>query len=196
MKIGLFFGSFNPIHVGHLIMASHMVQHTNLDKIWFVVTPQNPHKTKDSLLDDRQRLHLVRLAIEDNINFEASDIEFHLPQPNYTVNTLVHLREKYPDKQFALIMGEDNLCTLHKWKNYEEILKHHQIVVYPRMQEDNTKEPKEEVMNSGQIVECEAPVIKISASYVRDLISAGLSAEYVLPPAVLQYVEEMHFYEK
>lgn len=193
-RVGLFFGSFNPIHVGHLIMANHILQHSNLDKIWFVVTPQNPHKSKETLLDDRQRLHLVNLAIEDNYNFQASDVEFHLPQPNYTVNTLVHLREKHPDMVFSLIMGEDNLCTLHKWKNYQEIIRHHEIVVYPRMNDDG-KEPKAEVMDHASIHFCDAPVIKISASYVRDLIQSNRTPKYVLPAAVLQYIEEMHFYE-
>ena len=133
MKIGLYFGTFNPIHVGHLIIANHMAEHSDLDQVWMVVTPHNPHKKKSSLLDDFHRLHMVHLATEGFSKIKPSDIEFKLPQPNYTVNTLVHLEEKYPTHTFSLIMGEDNLKSLHKWKNYEVILQNHDIYVYPRI---------------------------------------------------------------
>ena len=136
MKIGLYFGTFNPIHVGHLIIANHMVEHTDLEQIWMVVTPHNPLKQKSTLLDDYHRLHLVRLAIEDYPKLKASDVEFKLPQPNYTVTTLVHLLENYPQHEFSLIMGEDNLKSLHKWKNYDYIIQHHDIYVYPRISDE------------------------------------------------------------
>ena len=134
MKIGLYFGTFNPIHVGHLIIANHMAEHADLDQIWMVVTPHNPLKKKSTLLDDYHRLQMVHLATEDFPKIKPSDIEFKLSQPNYTVNTLVHLEEKYPNYEFSLIMGEDNLKSLHKWKNYEVILENHEIYVYPRLE--------------------------------------------------------------
>jgi nicotinate-nucleotide adenylyltransferase len=132
MKIGLFFGSFNPVHVGHMVLANYMLEYTDLDKIWFVISPHNPLKKKSSLLDEKHRLQLVNLAIGDNAKIKASDIEFKLPQPSYTVVTLAYLKEKHPEYEFALILGEDNLLSFNKWKNYEEILKHHQLYVYPR----------------------------------------------------------------
>ena len=131
MKIGLYFGTFNPIHIGHLIIANHMAEHSDLDQIWMVVTPHNPHKKKSTLLDDYHRLYMVHLATDDYPNIQPSDIEFKLTQPNYTVNTLAHLQEKFPKYDFSLIMGEDNLNSLHKWKNYEVILNNHNIYVYP-----------------------------------------------------------------
>ena len=136
MKIGLYFGTFNPIHIGHLIIANHMVEYSDLDEIWMVVTPHNPLKKKDSLLDDYQRLHLVRLATEDYPKIKVSDDEFKLAQPNYTVNTLAHFQDKYPKHNFSLIMGEDNLKSLNKWKNYEVILQNHHIYIYPRVSID------------------------------------------------------------
>ncbi len=134
MKIGLYFGTFNPIHVGHLIIANHMAEHADLDQVWMVVTPHNPLKKKNTLLDDYHRLQMVHLATEDFPKIKPSDIEFKLSQPNYTVNTLVHLQEKYPNYEFSLIMGEDNLKSFHKWKNYEAILENHEIYVYPRLE--------------------------------------------------------------
>jgi nicotinate-nucleotide adenylyltransferase len=129
---GLFFGSFNPVHIGHLIIANHMIEWTPIDEVWFVVSPQNPLKNKSTLLEDHHRLALVNVAIEDNHKFKASNIEFGLPKPSYTINTLTALSEKYPDRNFALIMGADNLQTIHKWRNFEMILKEHRIFVYPR----------------------------------------------------------------
>ena len=126
MKIGLFFGTYNPVHVGHMVIANYMVEFTDLDQIWMVVTPQNPFKQKESMLQDFDRLHLVKLAIGDDLRIRASDIEFKLPQPNYTATTLVYLKEKFPQHDFALIMGADNLNHFHKWKNHDEILKNHQ----------------------------------------------------------------------
>ena len=142
-KVGLFFGTYNPIHVGHLVIANHLANYTELDEVWLVVSPQNPLKKKDSLLQDYHRLALVRVAIEDNPKLKASDIEFSLPKPSYTSNTLAHINEKYPDYSFALIMGEDNLRTFHKWKNYADILKNNQIYVYPRVLTEQEKEVNE-----------------------------------------------------
>ena len=132
MKVGLFFGSFNPVHVGHMIIAEHMANHTDLDEVWMVVSPQNPLKKQASLAGDYDRLHLVNLAIGENLKLRSSNIEFGLSKPSYTVDTLVYLREKYPNKEFVLIMGGDNLATLHKWKNFEVILRDYQIYVYKR----------------------------------------------------------------
>ena len=131
-NIGLFFGSFNPIHIGHLIIANYMINFSDLTEVWFVISPQNPFKEKKTLLSEHHRLELVRIAIEDNNNLKVSDIEFKLPQPSYTINTLTYLQEKYPKKKFSLIMGEDNLKTFHKWKNYEEIIKYYELYIYPR----------------------------------------------------------------
>lgn len=196
-KIGLFFGTFNPIHVGHLIMANYIVSATSLDEVWFVVTPHNPHKKKASLLADHHRLAMVKEAIENNIHLRASDVEFNLPQPNYTVNTLAHLRERYEDKEFVLIMGEDNLRSFHKWKNYEEILKHHGIVVYPRVHvsnEEDTNKVIEELDNHDRIVLCDAPIMNISATFIRNAIKDGLDVRYMLTDPVFKYVDEMNFY--
>ena len=144
MKIGLYFGTFNPVHVGHLIIANHFAEYSDLDKIWMVITPHNPFKKKKTLLDNNHRYQLVLEAVEEYPKIEASTIEFNLPQPNYTSNTLAHLQEKYPQHEFCLIMGEDNLRTLHKWKNYEVILERHEIYVYPRIGE---KQAKPELLN-------------------------------------------------
>lgn len=195
MKIGLYFGTFNPIHVGHLIIANYMADHTDLDKIWFVVTPKNPFKQKDSLLEDYHRMALVREAIDDNPNLQASDIEFSLPKPSYTTVTLTHLREKYPDHAFGLIMGEDNLRTFHKWKNHEEIISHHQLYVYPRV--DPSQPIKDYPMqNHPAVTYCEAPVMNLSASFIRKCIKEGKEVRYMLTEPVHRYVKEMHFYEK
>ena len=132
MKIGLYFGTYNPIHVGHLVIANYMADYTDLDQVWLVVTPQNPHKNKASLLSDYHRLAIVRIAVEGNNKLQASNIEFDLPKPSYTTTTLTYIKEKYPEHDFSLIMGEDNLRTLHKWKNHEEIINNHKIFVYPR----------------------------------------------------------------
>ncbi len=196
-KIGLFFGTFNPIHVGHLIIANYMVSATMLDEVWFVVTPHNPHKKKASLLADHHRLAMVKEAIEDNIHLKVSDVEFGLPQPNYTINTLAYLREKHEDKEFVLIMGEDNLRSFHKWKNYEEILANHRIVVYPRVHvstEDVTTKVTEELSADERIIKCDAPIMNISATFIRNAIKEGIDVKYMLTAPVFKYVDEMNFY--
>lgn len=193
MKIGLYFGTFNPIHVGHLIIANHMAEHSNLDQIWMVVTPHNPLKQKNTLLDDYQRLHLVRLATEDYPKIKPTDIEFKLPQPNYTVNTLAHLSEKFPQHEFSLIMGEDNLKSLHKWKNYEYILQHHDIYVYPRVSEEGENEL---FKNHPRIQIIDAPVVEISSTVIRDNIKKNKNIRPLLPQKVWEYVVHNNFYKK
>jgi len=199
MKIGLYFGTYNPIHVGHLIIANYMVEHTDLDQVWLVVSPQNPLKVKNTLLEDYHRLAVVKIAIEDNPKLKASDVEFDLPKPSYTADTLVYIEEKYPDYEFSLIMGEDNLRTLHKWKNYAEILNNHQIYVYPRViteQEELSAVGENKLESHENVNICDAPVMKISASFIRNSIKANKDVQYLLTEPVFKYVSEMHFYEK
>ena len=193
MKIGLYFGTFNPIHVGHLIIANHLAEHSDLEQIWMVVTPHNPLKEKNTLLDDYQRLHLVHLGTEEYPKIKPSDIEFKLPQPNYTVNTLAHLMEKYPQHAFSLIMGEDNLKSLHKWKNYDYILQHHDIYVYPRVSvgEDNS-----EFKNHPRIHKIDAPIVEISSTFIRKNIKNKKNIRPLLPHNVWEYVDHNNFYKK
>lgn len=192
MKIGLYFGTFNPIHVGHLTIANHLAEYSDLDKIWFVVTPQSPFKKKNSLLDDRQRYEMVYRATEDYLKLEPSDIEFNLPQPNYTINTLTYLQEKYTNYEFALIMGEDNLKSFHKWKNYELILQNHDIYVYPRISEGkiNTQFDKH-----PKIHKIDAPIMELSSTFIRKSIKDGKNVRPMLPEHVWAYLDEMNFYK-
>lgn len=191
MKIGLYFGSFNPIHIGHLIIANQLVENSDLDQIWFVVTPHNPFKKKSTLLDNHHRLEMVYLATKDYDTLKESDIEFNLPQPNYTVNTLAYLTEKYPEKEFSLIMGEDNLKSFHKWKNYQVILDHHDIYVYPRIS-DGTVETQFD--NHPKIHHVEAPIMEISSTLIRNSIKAGKNVKPLLPEHVWTYLDDMGFY--
>jgi nicotinate-nucleotide adenylyltransferase len=191
MKIGLFFGSFNPIHVGHMVLANYMLEYTDLDRIWFVVSPHNPLKKKSSLLDEKHRLQLVKLAIGDNNRLKASDIEFKLPQPSYTVITLAHLKEKYPNDEFVLIMGADNLENFHKWRNYEEILKQHQLYVYPRHESQDGA-----FQNHPNVKRANAPLMQVSSTDIRQAIQDKKDVRYYVPEAVWNYIKEMHFYEK
>lgn len=204
MKIGLYFGTFNPIHVGHLVIANYMADFTELNQVWMVVSPHNPLKDKTTLLTDMHRLALVKVAIDDNSKLRACDIEFNLPKPSYTSTTLAYLKEKYPENEFALIMGEDNLRTLHKWKNHETILKNHKIYVYPRVlttQEEaevsdiNAKIGNDFSQNANVIFCEEAPVMKVSATFVRNAIKDGKDVRYLLTEPVHKYIEEMHFYK-
>ncbi|MGB0402492.1 MAG: nicotinate (nicotinamide) nucleotide adenylyltransferase [Salibacteraceae bacterium] len=201
MKVGLYFGTFNPIHVGHLVIANHMAQYAGLDEVWLVVTPRNPMKLKDSLLPDYHRYELVHRAIEDNYKLRASDIEFKLEKPSYTANTLVYLEEKYPNNEFALIMGEDNLRTFHKWKNHENILANHRLIVYPRVLTE--QEEAQVTSHNGNFLHdhphvqmVEAPVMKISASFIRRAIKEGKDVRYLLSEPVWAYIDEMNFYKK
>ncbi len=193
MKVGLYFGTFNPIHIGHLIIANHMAEFSGLDQIWLVVTPHNPHKTKNTLLDDYKRLEMVFLATEHYPKLKPSDIEFKLPQPSYTVNTLAHLQEKYPGNEFSLIMGEDNLNSLHKWKNYEIILQNHDIYSYPRISVE-TISP--ELENHPNIHKIDAPIIEISSTFIRECIKAKKNVRALLPAEVWQYLDHNNLYKK
>ncbi|MGY6561992.1 MAG: nicotinate (nicotinamide) nucleotide adenylyltransferase [Luteibaculaceae bacterium] len=196
-KIGLFFGTFNPIHLGHLALASFICDTLELGQVWFIVSPQNPFKKNDTLLDERQRLHLVNLAIEDNPKFRASDIEFNLPKPSYTAHTLTYLKEQFPDKEFHLIIGQDNLRTFHKWFNYKAILENYKIVCYPRIQQS-----EKEIIDSSEfekhpnVTLVKAPVLNISASFIRKCISENIDVKYFLPPKVERYIDESGFYKK
>jgi nicotinate-nucleotide adenylyltransferase len=192
MKIGLYFGTFNPIHVGHLTIANHLAEHSDLEQVWFVVTPHSPFKKKSSLLDDHQRLEMVYLATKDYPKLKQSDIEFKLPQPNYTINTLVYLEEKYPDHEFALIMGEDNLKSLHKWKNYELILERHDIYVYPRISQGTVEH---QFKNHSKIVQVDAPIMELSSTFIRKSIKDGKNVKPMLPEYVWNYLDEMNFYK-
>lgn len=197
MKIGLYFGTFNPIHVGHLIIANHMAEHAGLDQVWMVVTPHNPLKKKSTLLDDYHRLQMVYLATENYPKLKPSDIELKLSQPNYTVNTLVHLEEKYPHHEFSLIMGEDNLKSLHKWKNYEAILAHHEIYVYPRIStEADNLAPTFQDQNHPKIHLIDAPVVEISSTFIRNNIKSGKNIRPLLPEKVWEYIDHNLFYKK
>lgn len=191
MKVGLYFGTFNPIHVGHLIIANHFAEHSDLEEIWCVVTPQNPFKTKQSVLDNHQRLEMVYLATKEYPKIKPSDIEFQLPQPNYTVHSLAYLEEKYPKHEFALIMGEDNLASLPKWKNAEVLLDRYPIYVYPRKIEQSYAA----VDSKGTIIKVDAPIIEISSSFIRKSIRSAKNIRPLLPESVWVYLDEMNFYK-
>ena len=191
MKVGLYFGTFNPIHVGHLIIANHFAEHSDLEEVWCVVTPQNPFKTKQSVLDNHQRLEIVYLATKEYPKIKPSDIEFQLPQPNYTVHSLAYLEEKYPKHEFALIMGEDNLASLPKWKNAEVLLDRYPIYVYPRKIEQSYAA----VDSKGTIIKVDAPIIEISSSFIRKSIKSAKNIRPLLPESVWVYLDEMNFYK-
>ncbi|MDX5348229.1 MAG: nicotinate-nucleotide adenylyltransferase [Hymenobacteraceae bacterium] len=191
MRVGLLFGSFNPIHIGHLILANYMATNTDLSTVWFVVSPQNPFKPSNTLLHEFDRLHMVRLAVEDNPNLGVTDIEFSMPKPSYTIDTLTYLQEKYPSYEFVLIIGEDNLSFLHKWKNYESILKYHQVYVYPR---SGATERHPMLHEHPEIKVFEAPILDISATFIRNCIREGKSIRYLLPEVVEEYIRVKKFY--
>ena len=192
-NVGLYFGTFNPIHIGHLIIANHMVENSDLDEIWMVVTPHNPFKKKSSLLDNHHRLDMVYKATENYDKITPSDAEFRLPQPNYTINTLVSLSEKHPTYHFNLIMGEDNLKSLHKWKNYEAILDDYNIYVYPRISEGKVETQFD---NHPKIHKVEAPIVEISSTMIRNGIASGKNMRPLLSEKVWKYVDNMNFYKK
>lgn len=199
-KVGLFFGSFNPIHIGHLILGNYIADNTDLDEVWFVVSPHNPHKKKANLLEDHHRLAMVRIAVEDNDKLKASDVEFDLPKPSYTVFTLQKLKEDHPNKEFVLIMGEDNLRSLHKWKNYEYILENHSVYVYPRIRTIQEESNPEEDLNTLALHESitvldDVPMMKISSSYIRNAVKEQKSIRYLLSDPVYKYLDEMNFYK-
>jgi len=190
-KIGLLFGSFNPIHSGHLILANYMAEFTDLDEVWFVVSPQNPLKNKSSLLADYHRLALVRLAVENNPKIKVSNIEFSMPKPSYTIDTLTWLHDKYPDNEFVVICGTDVFQHFHKWKNYNEILKQYSMYVYPRPGYKLGK-----YSDYKSVIAKDAPLMEISSSFIRKGIKGKKNMSYWMPSAVYEYILEMHFYEK
>lgn len=190
MNIGLYFGSFNPVHTGHLIIANHILNETSLDRIWFVVSPQNPFKSNASLLNEYDRLHLLKVATEDDKRIKVSDIEFNLPKPSYTTITLAHLAEKYPENQFSIIMGSDSFQNLHKWKNFESIVGGYPIYVYNR--------PGFEISNhvNAKLTVVDAPLLQISATQIRQLIKDGKSIRYMVPERVREEIEKGSYYKK
>ena len=202
--VGLYFGSFNPIHLGHLVIANHMVNRADLDEVWMVVTPTSPFKLDDEMIPEHQRLQMVRLAVAENSSIYASDVEFHLPRPNYTATTLKHLREEYPQIEFSVIIGEDNFENLHRWEEHEEIISNHRILVYPRRVSSPNIPPPEAPKAGGPttvsedqvVVFTQAPMIAISSSYIRDAILEKQDIQYLLPDPVISYIGNNHLYEK
>jgi nicotinate-nucleotide adenylyltransferase len=189
-NIGLFFGTFNPVHIGHMIIASYMAEFADLDEVWMVVSPHNPLKEKTTLLDDYQRLHMVNLAIDNHPKLKASDIEFKLSQPSYTIHTLTYLKEKYPAYHFFLIMGADNLESFHKWKNHERILEISGLLVYPRPGFDGG-----EFKNHPSVKWVHAPLMQISSTFIRSALKQKKNLKYILPEKVYKYIDEMNFYK-
>lgn len=194
MNIGLFFGTYNPIHLGHVMIADYLASYTDLDEIYFVVSPQSPFKQQAQMLHARTRLHLVNLTIQGDLRFRACDIEFDMPRPSYTIDTLIYLEEKYPNKKFSLIMGEDNLRHLHKWKNAEKILENHKIYVYPRSGSDAVKNWKSEI-DAGRIQVTDTPKMEISSSMIRRSFKEAKPLRHFLHPDVFAYIRDMHYYE-
>ena len=191
-NVGLYFGTFNPIHIGHMVLANHMVEFSDLDEVWFVVTPQSPFKTKKKLLDDHHRYQMVYEATQDFPKLKPSKIEFDLPQPNYTINTLAHLQESYNESYvFSLIMGEDNLKSFHKWKNFEAILENHHIYVYPRISDG---EITHQFVGHPKIRMVDAPIMEISSTFIRKQHHLGKNIKPMLPEKVWKYMDEMNFY--
>lgn len=190
MKIGLYFGSFNPIHIGHLIIANHLLNESGLERIWFVVSPQNPFKNATGLLNEYDRLHLVQKSIEHDVRLKASEIEFSLPKPSYTIHTLAYLKEKYPEHSFSLIMGSDSFQNIGKWKNADVIIKNYPILIYKRngFDVDNTWDATIQVT--------ETPLIEISATYIRDLIKKGKSIKYLVPSVVEEEILASGLFKK
>jgi len=192
MHVGLFFGSFNPVHIGHLAIAGYLAQFTNLDAVWLVVSPHNPLKEKSSLLPDYHRLAMLSRAIENMPYLKASDVEFKLPQPSYTINTLAHLQEKHPTHEFSLILGSDNLQSFKKWKNYEAILEYYRILVYPRPGFDGGS-----LKNHPQVsFAIDVPQMDITSTFIRQAVKAKKDVCGFMPEAAWKYMREMHFYEK
>lgn len=190
-KTGLYFGSFNPVHNGHLAIASHIADHSDLEQIWFVISPHNPLKEKNSLLADHHRLAMLKAAIEDDSRFSVCDAELRLPQPSYTIHTLIWLEEKYPNRIFLPIVGSDNLESFKKWKNWELLLQRYNFLVYPRPGFNGG-----ELANHPSFQWIDAPLMQISSSYIRKAIREKKDVRYLLPEKVYQYIREMHFYEK
>ena len=191
MNIGLYFGSFNPVHTGHLIIANHILNFANIDEVWFVISPQNPFKLRKNLIDCYDRLNLVELAIGDNDRIKVSNIEFDLPKPSYTIDTLTYLKEKHPHNNFNLIMGSDNLVNFHKWKNHDAILKYYDLLVYVRPGYEETP-----FMNHPKVKKLNAPLLEISSSFIRKLIKNEKSIQYLVTPAVYNEIIDSSLFKK
>jgi nicotinate-nucleotide adenylyltransferase len=196
-RIGLYFGSFNPIHIGHIAIAGYMTEFAGLGQVWFVVSPHNPLKKKETLLADHHRLYMTQLAIGESDRLKASDIEFRMTLPSYTIDTLTVLQEKHPKSEFCLVMGEDNLYTLHKWKNAEELINKYPIYYYPRPDAIKpSSQILDHILSTAEIHCADAPRMDISGTFIRNGIKHGKDMSYFLPPPVWKYIKEMHFYEK
>ena len=191
MKIGLFFGSFNPIHTGHLIIANYLANFTDLDKVWLVVSPQNPLKKYGDLINTYDRLEMAKLATDDSINLSVSDVELKLPQPSYTIDTLVHLHVKYPQHEFAIVMGSDNLATLHKWKNFKLLLRDYKIYVYPRPGYENA-----EYASHPSVTITMTPLMELSATFIRKALAEKKDVRYFVPDKVLNFIESKSLYSR
>lgn len=189
MKIGLFFGSFNPIHIGHLIIANYIAQYTTLDQVWLVVSPHNPLKTKSDLVNMYDRLEMAKLATDNTVKIKVSDIELNLPQPSYTIDTLTHLTERYPEHQYTLIMGADNLKSLKKWKNYELLLKDYKIMVYPRRGYENS-----ELASHPSVSITDTPQMELSSTFIRKSIKAGKNVQFFVPDDVIEFINSKNLY--
>ena len=192
MKVGLFFGTFNPIHIGHMVIANYMAEFSDLDEVWFVVTPQSPFKQKASMLSNHHRLAIANIAVDKYPKLKTSDIEFGLKQPNYTINTLAYCEEKYPNNKFCLIMGEDNLKGFHKWKNYETILNNYELYVYPRISNGKVET---KFSDHERIHKVDAPIVQISSTFIRQAIKDKKNISTMLPMEVWNYIDEMNFYK-
>ncbi len=190
-EVGLYFGSFNPIHIGHMAIANYLVEFTDLDEFWFVVTPQNPHKEKKNLLNDYDRLEIVLLAVENDPRLQVTDIEFYLPKPSYTVDTLVYLKDRHPQTEFKILMGSDNLKNFPKWKNYEAIVENFGVIVYPRHGFDKTSGPQ----HKNIVIVENAPMMEISSSFIRKAIKTGKDIRHFLPVKCWEYIDKMGFYK-
>ncbi|GAB3909545.1 nicotinate (nicotinamide) nucleotide adenylyltransferase [Mucilaginibacter boryungensis] len=190
MKIGLFFGSFNPIHIGHLIIANYMANYTELDKVWLVVSPQNPFKKYGDLVNTYDRLEMAKLATDNSDSIKVSDVELKLPQPSYTIDTLTYLKEKYPQHEFAIIMGSDNLASLHKWKNYKLILRDYRVFVYPRPGYENA-----ELASHPSVTITMTPQMELSATFIRKSLAEGKNIQYFVPDPVLQFIDSKSLYK-
>lgn len=192
MNVGLFFGTFNPIHIGHMVLANYLAEFSDLDEVWFVITPMSPFKQKKSMLSNIHRLAIANIAVENFPKLKTSDIEFKLPQPNYTINTLINLEEKFSQHTFNLIMGEDNLKGFHKWKNYQTILENYHIYVYPRISEGKTEN---ELLKHPKIKIVDAPIVQVSSTFIRKAIKNKKDIRTMLPAKVWEYIELMNFYK-
>ena len=197
-RVGLYFGSFNPIHLGHLVIANHMLNQAGLDEVWFVVTPSSPHKQGVDMIPEEDRLQMAHLALADHPHLKASNVEFTLPRPNYTADTMAHMRQAHPGVEFSIIMGQDNLESFHTWKDHNALVSKHRMLIYPRLTQGTSASDAATAqwLAHDNVEVHEAPIIAISSTYVRDAIMAGHDVQFLLPDAVVAYIGNNHFYEE